>query len=324
VVKDKAYPIQLDLAESLPEELDRGARFFLVLALVTKSGCDLSGATFQVSQGAEAMCAGVLPGIIRRNLEAEDYDPRNGPIDLRDTARIALAAPREIGAFQWALTIPAQEIGGIAHAKASLIFSFRTAAHKTSLVTWDVPSTVVTGERFMLKAGAKCTAGCALNGRQLELRNDQGGVLAVATLGETPWADAEGLYLTEFEVTAPAEEGLCHWSIALGASEPHLGASAALSFATVMPACHDVTIMIVERDTATPIGDAQVRLGFYRTTTDQAGISRVRVPPGKHRLFVWKAGYAVSERIVEVEQNLDLFLEAEALPKVDPYARWEG
>jgi hypothetical protein len=184
----------------------------------------------------------------------------------------------------------------------------------------------VAGEKFIVKVGAKCTACCALNGQQIELRNESGDVTAVATLGE-PWPGAEGLYWTEFGATAPAVEGLCHWSMAFSARDsglPHQGASATLSFMAVGPAVHQVSVAIVERETAAPIGDAQVRLGFHRTATDGAGVARFRVQPGKHRLFVWKAGHDVPERIVEVDQDLDLLVEAEALPKTDPYAQWQG
>ena len=41
------------------------------------------------------------------------------------------------------------------------------------------------GERFLLKVGAKCTANCAMNGRQVELRDENGDVLSVGHLGET-------------------------------------------------------------------------------------------------------------------------------------------
>lgn len=325
--KDKAYPIELDLFEALPAELDIGAPFSLALALTTKSGCDLTGAAYRVLQGEKAVAAGVLPPIVRFDPDSNDYDPRNGPVDKRDNVRIALCAPREIGVFQWTLVLPEQQLGSVALAEGALTFSFSTGEHRMSLAAWDVPSPVVAGEKFSVKVGAKCTACCALNGRQVELRNEKGSVLAVGYLGETVWQGTEGLYWTELEAIAPGDEGLHNCSVAFSACDlalPHQSALAALSFVTVKPGRHRVCVAIVERETGAPIAEAQVRLGYYRAASDESGVARFTAPSGKHRLFVWKADFSAPEQVVEVEQDLDLIVEAEALPKEDPYARWQG
>jgi hypothetical protein len=325
--KDKAHPTELDLFEALPAELDVGASFSLAVALTTKSGYELTGAAYKVLQGEEIVAAGVLPPIVRFNPDSNDYDPRNGPIDKRDNVRIALGTPREIGLFEWRLVLPEQELGGVAFSEAALTFSFRTAGHKTSLAAWDVPSPVVMGERFSVKVGAKCTACCALNGRQVELRDEKDGVLAVGQLGETVWPDTEGLYWAELAAVAPDHEGLHNCSVAFSACDhalPHQGASATLSFVTVQPGRHRVSVAIVERETKAPIAEAQVRLGYHRGATDASGIARFTAPSGTHRLFVWKADFSAPEQVVDVERDLDLIVEAEALPQEDPYARWQG
>ena len=203
----------------------------------------------------------------------------------------------------------------------------RTCEHKTSLAAWDVPSPVVAGEKFSVKAGAKCTANCDLRGRQIEIRDHKGVVLAVGILGETVWPGTDGLYWTEMEAIAPEHEGLHDASIAFSAGDhalPHAGAVATLSFATVRPARHRVCVAILERETRTPIPEAQVRLGYHRSASDESGIARFMVASGKHRLFVWKADFSAPERVLDVQQDLDFIVEAEALPKEDPYARWEG
>lgn len=327
MVKDKAYPIELDVSEPLPAVVDLGAEFLLDIAVTTTSGRDLAGAAFKVSQGEKIVAEGVLPEILRHDPNSDEHDPRNGPIDTRDRARITLVAPRAIGSFEWIFVIPAQEIGGIAHEEASLSFSFQTGEHTTSLAVWDAPSPIVAGEKFIVKVGAKCSACCSLKGRQVELRDDNNSVVAIGTLAQEPWPGAEALYWTALEVTAPETEGFFQWPIAFSPRDcelPHQGASATLSFMTVAPAVHDVSVAIVERETALPIGDAQVRLGYHRAATDESGVARFKVAPGKHRLFVWKASHAVPERIVEVERDLAITVEAEALPKQDPYAFWQG
>jgi hypothetical protein len=325
--EDKAHSIELDLFEALPAELDMGAPFSLAVALTTKSGCDLTGAAYRVLQGEKAIAAGVLPPIVRFDPDSNDCDPRNGPIDKRDHVRLLLCAPREIGVFQWTLVLPEQELGSVALAEGAMTFSFSTGEHRTSLAAWDVPSPVVAGEKFSVKVGAKCTAGCALNGQQVELRDGTGGVLAVGHLGETVWPGTEGLYWTELEAIAPGYEGLHNCSVVFSVCDhalPHQGASAALSFVTVGPGQHRVCVAIVERETGTPIAEAQVRLGYYRSASDESGIARFTTPSGKHRLFVWKADFSAPEQVVDVEQDVDLVVEAEVLPKEDPYARWQG
>ena len=67
-----------------------------------------------------------------------------------------------------------------------------------------------------------------------------------------------------------------------------------------------------------------MRLGYYRSATDESGVARFTAPSGTHRLFVWKADFSAPEQVIDVEQDLDLVVEAEALPKEDPYARWQG
>jgi hypothetical protein len=134
------------------------------------------------------------------------------------------------------------------------------------------------------------------------------------------------LYWTTLEATAPGVEGLSEWSVAFAPSHrfAHRGASALLSFMTVPPGRHQVAVAIVEKGSAIPLGDAQVRLGYHRCATDATGVARFLITPGTHRLFVWKATHAVPERMIEVTRDLDLVLEAEVLPEEDPYARWQG
>jgi hypothetical protein len=325
--KEDAQPVELDLFEALPAELDMGAPFSLAVALTAKPGCDLVGAAYSVLQGDTVVADGILPAVVRFDPDGNDYDPRNGPIDKRDNVRIALCAPREAGAFQWTFVLPEQAHGSVTLAESSLAFSFGTGVHRTSLAVWDVPSPVDAGAKFTVKVGAKCTACCALKEQQIELRDAGGSVVAVGRLGETVWPGAEGLHWTEVEVTAPRAEGHHTWSVAFAPCDhamPHQAASAAFDFVTVEPGRHRVCVAIVEQQTRAPIAEAQVRLGYYRSASDESGVARFMAPSGKHRLFVWKAEFSVPEQMIDVEQDLDLLVEAEALPIEDPYARWQG
>jgi len=54
----------------------------------------------------------------------------------------------------------------------------------TSLAVWEVPATIVAGERFTVKIGAKSSAGCDLRGHSVEVRNAAGDVMGEGDLGE--------------------------------------------------------------------------------------------------------------------------------------------
>ena len=67
-----------------------------------------------------------------------------------------------------------------------------------------------------------------------------------------------------------------------------------------------------------------MRLGYHRSATDASGVARFTAASGAHRLFVWKADFSAPEQMIDVEHDLDLVVEAEALPEEDPYERWQG
>ena len=62
-----------------------------------------------------------------------------------------------------------------------------TESHRISLAVWDIPPTVVAGERFTIKAGAKSSAGCHLGGRRIEACDAAGAVIASGKLSAAPW-----------------------------------------------------------------------------------------------------------------------------------------
>lgn len=323
----KVFAIALDLSKPPPEEIDLGASFEIVVAIETESDCDLAGAAFEVREGETIVAAGTLPPLTQLDPASDDYDPREGPVEFRPCARIELAAPREIGKFEWRLALPAQEIAGEKHAEAALPFSFRAGAHKTSLASWDVPSPVTQGETFRAKIGARCSAGCDLRDHVVEVRDKAGALVAKAKLGATPWQGTQALYWCEIEADPPQGEGLCEYTVAFAAAAfglPHLGATTTFSLMSTGPAPHVVNVTVIDRHTQAPIEDAQVRLGFHRAATNADGVACFRSAGGEQRLFVWKAGFDIPETTVKVMGDCAFRVEGEAQPEEDPYARWTG
>lgn len=319
---------ELELLEPLPETLDIGAPFCLTLAVSSEPGLDLAGVPYRVMQDATVICEGVLPALVRIDPYSDDFDPRNGPVDLRDRLSLWVIAPHSIGAFSWRLVVPGWVKATEEYAPAELGFSFTTGFHQTSLAVWDVPSPVEVKARFRFKVGAKCSACCPLQGHRIEVCDETGAVVARGRLGEADWADAEGLFWAELVVNAPATPGLATFTVAFPADEQepaaHRGASTSFSLMLVEQARHAASIVVLEKSAGAPVADVQVRLGFHRAATDEQGAVAFRVAPGEHRLVLWKAGYAAPEQLITIDDDMNLIVEAEALPPKDPYARWQA
>jgi hypothetical protein len=211
------------------------------------------------------------------------------------------------------------------HEESTLPVRFRTHPHGTSLAVWSIPSSVVRGERFGIKVGAKSTADCVLNGKNIEVCDQTGAVVACGTLGQTPWPGTSALYWTDVELLAPAKDGMCSWSVRFEAAElelAHEGAASQFSFVVVQPPEHTLTIKVVEKKTAAPIENVQIRVGAYRGATDQSGLADVRISKGTYDLNVWKVGYEAPPKTVEINADATVEVEVLVVPEDDPDAVW--
>ena len=195
--------------------------------------------------------------------------------------------------------------------------------HEITLAVWDIPSPVVMSRQFKVKVGVKCSAGCQLTGKEVEVHTETGGEVASASLGETPWVGTGALYWAEVDLAAPAAEGQYFWSVRFAAADlevSHGGASASLSFRTIKPPEHSVLIKVIDKETEAPVQDVAVRLGFYRTSTDESGLAKVEVPKGTYDLSLWKVGYEALPRTVEVTEDVSVHVEILVVPEPpEPY-----
>jgi hypothetical protein len=300
------------LRVEVPEEIDAGAPFTLVVSVAGDAG-DLAGTPFAITDADREVHAGEWPA------------PSDGD---QHTAEIPLTAPPHVAEFTWTLRVPGRDVDGAHHDEASLHFSFRTRPHPTSLAVWDNPSPVVAGNPFSVKVGAKCAVGCALAGKGIDICDENGGVIASAALGDRPWPGTTGLYWAAVDIRAPTRDDHFQWSLKFSSAEvrlPHAGASASFSFVTSGPPEHSVSVEVVEKGTAKPVHEAYVRLGVYRSATDETGIASFDVPAGEHCLSIWKAGYdAPDDAAVRVTTDQQLRIELIPQPEEDPYAYWKG
>ena len=99
----------------------------------------------------------------------------------------------------------------------------------------------------------------------------------------------------------------------------HEAAACAFSFRTVEPPEHAVavTVTVVDRETESPLGKADVHLGTYRTSTDTDGKARIEAPPGRYDLYVRSPGYAPYTDPVNVTADAALRVAASRVSDAD-------
>jgi hypothetical protein len=295
-----------------PAEVAVGAEFALKVTLTCAAGCDLSQLPLTITAPAGALVA-AEPGV--------------GENNAGEGARIVtLTAPLQVGEHVWRVSCAPHEASGVRHEACSSPVVVRTRPHQTSLAAWAIPSPVVTGQHFAIKAGAKSAMACDLNGRIIEVRDETGATIGRGTLGAAPWPGTAALYWAELELQAPPKAGMFSWSVRFDAAEleiPHEDAAASFSIAIVSPPEHRLTVKVFERETAAPIADAQVRLGAYRAATGPSGLAEIMMPKGTYDLNVWKVGYEAPASSVTIDADAAVEVAVAALPEENPDAAWQ-
>ncbi len=307
---DRTHSTNVELSEPGPLEVPVGTDLVFKVRVSCPAGCDLRGLPIEI----------IAPDGIVLTRELATCDAGSNA-----TGDLTLKAPQKVGRYAWRVVFPPHELGGVRHAESARSICVTTKPHGTSLAAWAIPSPVVTGSRFEIKVGAKSSGGCQMNGAAIEVCDETDAVVARGRLQETPWPGTSGLYWTPVELVAPVTEGLCSWSVGLAAAQlelPHEAARSRFDVAVVKPPEHSLTVKVIEKDTAYPIENAQVRLGAYRATTDRAGLAQLRMPKGHYELDVWKVGYEAPSRSMEISTDASVEIEVLPVAEEDPDAAW--
>jgi len=302
--------VHLEMSEPAPLEATAGSDIVLRLRASCLSGCDRRGMPIRMiaPDGSETTHALAI---------------HDGAVN--ETADIVLKVPPCVGEHVWRFVLPAHEVAGTRYEEAGLAVPVRTRPQTTSLAVWEIPSPLVVGARFSVKVGAKSSADCELKGRGVEIRRD-GDVVACGALGDTPWPGTAALYWTELELVAPAQEGVCAWSVQFEPSDleiPHDGTSTTFGAAVMRPPEHKLTVKVIEKGTASPIDEALVRLGVYRAETGRSGLAEIRMPKGRYELHIWKTGYDIKPTTLDIDRDTSVQVEALIVPEEDPDAIWK-
>jgi hypothetical protein len=306
----RRHATTIELSEPLPPQVPVGREVVVKVKVSCSEGCDLRGLPVKITAPDGSVVMGAL-------LTCD--------AGANESGALALKAPLQVGEHVWRIVFAPPAAAGVVHDDAALSVPIKTSPQETSLAVWDIPSPVVMGERFEIKIGAKSAAACVLGGKPIEVCDQTGAVVARGSLGETPWPGTGALYWTAVELLAPAESGLHTWTVQFAAAKleiPHAGSSSSFSTAIVRPPEHRLTVQVIDKDTAAPIPDVQIRLGAYRAATNEAGLAEVRMPKGVYDLNIWKVGYEAPARTMEVNEDVTVEVEALCLPEEDPDTVW--
>src|SRR6266850_6086443 len=279
-------------------EVDAGAELTVSAFVSCPHGCDLTGQRVSIRNpdGAELASAG---------LTAFDGE-------AHVMSALVLPAPLETGEHIYRAVLAAAEKDGVAHEETTTAFCFVTKAHATSVNVWGLPSAITAGERFALKVGVKCSAGCKLTGRPLRIFDHDGAQVGNTSLLDDIWPGTTALYFSELEAQAPLKAGDYKWQVRTPASEqgvPHAAGSFTFPVKVVSPPDYEVTVAAFDSATQTPINGAHVLLHPYRTSTDETGMAKIKVTRGQYKLFVSGFNYTPYAGNIDVAADVTVKVE---------------
>jgi hypothetical protein len=276
----KAHETSMSMIKAAAAELDADSYMPLKVGVTCSSACDLRGKVVNITdhQGI----------VVEDGIELTEFD---GTVNV---AGVVAKAPVIPGEYTWMAVFPAQEKQGILHEECSALFPFIVKPHVTIIRVGDVPCPIVLNTEFRIKAGVKCSIKCNLAGREIEIYDHEGEKVATNTLGDVPWPGTSDVYWAEVELKAPGTEGSYRWTAKFPKPDlkvPHEEASCNLDLIIARPPDCEVTVEAIDKDTKTPIENAQVALHPYRGNTDDGGVAKIKVARGQYKLYVWKRDY---------------------------------
>jgi len=286
-----------------PDEVDAGADITLTVRVARHRQDDLSRSSISIRGQEETELARAE----LKKSEGEAFESND----------IVLAAPRVVGEHVYRAVLVAADKDGTLHEQASTEVRFVVKPHAAHLNVWGAPSAIVAGERFKFTVGVKCSAGCSLAGRGLNIFDCEGSQVGSANVGRDTWPGTDAVYFAEVEAEAPLTAGDHQWEVKTAAwsSElPHAVGSFAFVLKVVSSPDCEVTVEAVDREKQTPIKGARVVMHPYRAMTDENGVAKVKVTKGRYDVLVSGSKYIPVCTTVEV--TADMITRAEL--DVDP------
>src|SRR5262249_54777599 len=145
---DKAR-CQVTCVVDAPDVADAGAEMTLHAAVTSAPPCDLRGHNLLIKDQTGADLG---------KLELVNFDGETN----ETTGEFVAKAPIQPGVYTWSAVCPAIVKKGVSYSETSTPISFTVKPHTMNVVVWDTPAIVVTGGRFRIKVGIKCSGECDL------------------------------------------------------------------------------------------------------------------------------------------------------------------
>ena len=294
------HQIAVELAKVPPAEVPAGVFMTLKLKVSCTAACSLKGQLVQILDHA---------GQVVKELRL--ITPYQGAYE---TDQFVLQAPQSPGNYTWTAVFPQQERNDVSHDRTVLEINFTVKEHHAiSMAVWDVVSPAVVKTESKLKVGAKCSVGCQLTGKQVEIYDHSDQKVAVGTLGDVPWTGTTKMYWTEVTVPIPDTPGYYTWQAKFSETEQdtlHTAKKASFGFTVVKPPECTVTIQVVEQETNVPLSNASIIMHPYRTKTDKHGRASLAVDKGEYQLYVTREDkYDSWQQTVQVTDDMTITAE---------------
>lgn len=304
--------------EVSPDEVDAAAELKLSARVLCTPSLDLRGHTLLIKDDAAA-----IVGTAR----IFEFDG-----EINSTGLVVLNAPARVGSHSWSLECPGRTTEITSFKEVARPFTVVVKPHSTRIVSWDVPSAVVAGERFRFKVGLRCSSACRLEGRQFQVLDGSGALMATGTVGCHPWMGSTALYYAEVEVEAPRVAGHYLWELKAPASAigtrksdteiPHEERSELFIVRSVPSPESLVRVQVTDRERQAPLKGANVVMYPYRAVTDDRGVAKIWVANGRYRLQISRSNYVASSQSVDVAGDVSAMAELDRQPVVNPDDRY--
>jgi len=290
--------------EVSPGEVDAGTELTVAVRVSCPDGCDLKEQSVSIRNQDDTELA--TAALTERDGEAYA------------TGAFVLRAPLRVGEHVYRAVLAGQEKDGVLHEETSTAFSFVAVPHATSVNVWGLPSAIAAGERFRLKVGVKCSAGCKLAGRPLSVLDHEGAQAGAGHLLDDVWPGTSALYFAEVEAQAPLTAGDYTWQVKTPGSDsgvPHTVGSFTFAVKVVSPPDHEVTVEAFDSATQAPVKGAHVLLHPYRALTDETGVAKVKVAKGRYQVFVSGFRYIAYHSLIDVAGDVTMRAELTVEPE---------
>lgn len=302
MTQSSVSPHDVECAVSLATtEVDAGSEIIVTVSCACADGCELTDHTISIRDavGTEVATGQLVAG------------------DDADHAELSFRVSASAGEHSYTVALVAPDGIADAHVAEVQTVSVTTRAHKTFVNVWGLPPAAGVGEPLSFKVGVKCSCGCDMSGRMVEITGADGKPLATAEIGSALWPASAALHYIDITATAPAAAGRTALRVTVAASAaapPHSAAAAEFSVNVVPAADHEITITVLDSDAGAPIANAQVVLHPYRAVTNVDGMARLRVARGDYRLQVSGKTYIAGLQDVSIAENLAISTELTRAP----------